>query len=314
MSESVPAPSRWVKAFDYLFLIRPTLMYPLWIFFLAGRWSGGRQALVQVSGMDAFLIGAGLTCVMSAVYIVNQIQDQVSDRINRKLFLICDGHVPVKNAYIESAVFAAAGISLGFFADFRAGCIMLFLLFMAAFIYSYPPARMKDRPIGGLIVNGLGGMFIFVLGWISAGGRGWIPMQAIAYFGASAAVMLNTTMPDIRGDREAGKITFAVKYGVRLTVVWALVIEVITVILALYFKEWVLFIPGISMVPLFIYALSRKKVADVVRATKYAVFAMAFVICVIFPWFLLPVFVIFFGSRWYYKKRFGFDYPNLKAN
>lgn len=307
-------PSRWVKIFDSVFLVRPTLMYPIWIFFLAGVWSGRRWTTMgSVSTSHAFLIGIGLTLVMASVYILNQIQDAATDRINRKLFLICDGHVSIRKAYTEAFILGPLGVLSGFTADFRAGCILSFLLFLAGFIYSFPPARMKDRPIGGLMVNGLGGLIIFTLGWIAAGGEGWIPVRSIAYFGGFAAVMLNTTMPDIKGDRETGKVTFAVKYGVRITVVWALIIEIMTVGLAYYFKEWIIFFPGLSMVPFFIYALSKKKVADVVRATKYTVFAMAIAVCMMFPWFVIPIFIIFFGSRLYYRKRFGFNYPNLKA-
>lgn len=307
-------PSRWVRLFDSIFLVRPTLMYPIWIFFLAGVWSGRRWvAEVSISNLDTFLIGIGLTLVMASVYIFNQIQDVATDRINRKLFLICDGHVSVRKAYTEAFVLGPLGVISGFTADFRAGCILLFLLFLAGYIYSFPPARMKDRPIGGLLVNGLGGLVIFTLGWIAAGGGGWIPVRSIAYFGGFAAVMLNTTMPDIKGDKETGKVTFAVRYGVRVTVIWSLIIEMMTVGLAYYFKEWILFVPGLSMVPFFAYALSKKKVADVVRTTKYTVFAMAIAVCIIFPWFVIPVFVIFFVSRWYYRERFGFNYPNFKG-
>ncbi|MBN2102774.1 UbiA family prenyltransferase [bacterium] len=267
----------------------------------------------SISRVDTVFIGVGLTLVMAAIYILNQIRDEATDRINRKLFLICDGHVSISKAYAEAFLFGPAGVILGFLADIRAGFLLTSLLFFGGYIYSYPPMRMKDRPIGGILINGLGGMVNFTLGWISAGGAGWIPLRSLVYFCGVAAVMLNTTMPDIKGDQKTGKITFAVKYGVRLTVVWALIIEIITVALACYFQEWIIFYPGFVMIPFFIYALSKKHVSDVIRATKYSVFSMAIAICVVFPLFLIPVFVIFFGSKWYYKKRFGFDYPNFKS-
>ena len=303
-----------MKAFDYLFLVRPTLMYPIWIFFLGGIWSGRRWSESEnISLTDAVGIGVGLTLVMAAVSILNQIQDVETDRINRKLFLICDGHVSVKSAYYEALLLGPLGILLGFLVDVRAGCILMFALFMAGFLYSFPPASLKDRPIGGLFVNAVGGAIVFILGWIGSGASGWFPLRSLVYFGGFAAVTLNTTMPDIKGDRETGKNTFAVQYGVRLTVVWALIIEIVTVGLAYYFQEWIVFYPGLVMIPFFIYALSKKHVSDVLRATKFSVFSMAITVCVVFPWFLIPVFIVFFGSKWYYKKRFGFDYPNLKS-
>lgn len=302
-----------VKLFDYLFLMRPTLMYPVWIFFLAGIWSGRQWAAAGRAHADTILIGAGLTFVIASIYILNQIQDAATDRINRKLFLICDGHMPLRNAYIEALILGSAGIALGFLADMRTGVLLVCLMLIGGYIYNYPPARMKDRPFGGILVNGLGGLISFTLGWISQGGAGWAPLRSLAYFGGVAAVMLNTTLPDIKGDRETGKMTFAVKYGVRMTVFCALIVEMITVIAAYSFEEWILFFPGLAMMPFFVYALFRKQVSDVIRATKYSVFSMAIAICVVFPWFLIPMFVIFFGSKWYYKKRFGFDYPNFKS-
>jgi len=303
--------ARW---FDPVFLARPTLMYPIWIFFLAGYWSGSRwRAVPSVTRTDAVLIGIGLTAVMGAAYILNQIRDIETDRINRKLFLLCDGHLGVRFAYQEAALLAFSGLFLGFTADLRAGTLLTVLFLLAGWFYNYPPARWKDRPIAGLLVNGSGGLLISAAGWIAAGGAGWIPLRSLAYFGGFAAVTFNTMLPDIEGDRAAGKSTFAVRYGLRTTVVWALVAITATTVLSFLFTEWILFYPGLAMIPFFAFALTRKEVGDVIRATKYSVLAMAVAVCVVFPWFLVPVFLVFFGSKWYYKQRFGMDYPNLKA-
>jgi 4-hydroxybenzoate polyprenyltransferase len=304
--------SGW-QILDPVFLLRPTLMFPVWIFFLAGLWSAGQQPLPSESRTSASLwIGLSLTAVMGAVYILNQIQDVETDRINRKLFLISDGHVPVRSAYMEAALLVFASLFAGFQIEIRAGLLLLILFLLTGWTYSFPPAQFKNRPIASLIVNGGGGLLIASLGWVAGGGAGWIPLQSIVYFFACAAVSFNTMLPDIEGDRTAGKITFAVRFGLRVTAIWALGTESVTVILAWIFREWIVFYPALAMLPFFIYALTRKEISEVVRATKYSVLTMAIAICIVYPWFLIPVFVVFFGSRLYYKARFGLDYPSLK--
>jgi len=253
-----------------------------------------------------------LTAVMCAVYILNQIQDVETDRINHKLFLISDGHVPVHSAWLQAALLIFAGLFIGFQTELRAGALLLFLFLLTGWSYSFPPMQFKNRPIASLIVNGGGGLLIASLGWIAGGGAGWLPLRSIVYFFACAAVSFNTMLPDIEGDRASSKITFAVRYGLRITVIWALVTETVTMILAWIFKEWILFYPALAMLPFFIYALTKKEVSEVVRATKYSVLVMAIAICIVYPWFLIPVFVVFFGSKLYYKARFGLDYPSLK--
>lgn len=288
-------------------------MFPAWIFFLAGFWSARQHSVFPEFQPSASLwIGVALTAVMGAVYILNQIQDVETDRINRKLFLISEGHVPVRSAYFEAAILIFTGLFIGFHIELRTGLLLAVLFLLTGWSYSFPPAQFKNRPVASLLVNGGGGLMIASLGWVAGGGAGWVPLQSTAYFFGCAAVSFNTMLPDMAGDKAAGKITFAVRYGLRLTMIWALVTESVTVILAWIFKEWILFYPALAMLPFFIYALTKKEVSEIVRATKYSVLTMAIAICIVYPWFLIPVFAVFFGSRAYYKARFGMDYPSLK--
>lgn len=306
--------SGW-RLLDPVFLLRPTLMYPVWIFYLAGFWSGRKfSEAADHEPSTSLWIGLGLTAVMGAVYILNQIQDAETDRINHKLFLISDGHVSIRSAYLEAALLVFAGLFFGFQAELRAGVLLLGLFVLTGWLYSYPPAQFKNRPVASLLANGGGGLLIASLGWIAGGGRGWIPIRAIAYFFACAAVSFNTMLPDMEGDRQSGKITFAVHFGLKKTVLWALIAESMTVILAWFFNEWILFYPALVMLPFFIYALTQKEVGDVIRATKYSVLAMAIAICAVYPWFVIPILFVFLGSKLYYKGRFDFDYPSFKKS
>lgn len=306
-----------IEILDYFFLLRPTLFYPIWTFFLAGCWGGmkfGVGASVFAHPAGPVWVALGLSLVMGSVFILNQIQDAETDRVNGKLFLIANGIVSLKEAYTEAILLGVCGLGISFWIDIRVGLCLLVLLVLSGWLYNYPPAEWKDRPVMGIVTNAVGGLIIYCLGWMTGGGAGIVPLRAAAYTLAGAAVFLNTTLPDIEGDEKTGKITFGVRYGIERTAIWALILETITVGLALLFRDWLLFIPGFLVFPFFILGAMKRTMAEVLWATKFSVLALAAAVCIFFPWYLLPVFFVFFFSKWYYKKRFNFDYPSFKSS
>ena len=307
-----------LKIFDSFFLLRPTLFYPIWTFFLAGYWGGmkfsrGNSNIAHPGGMFWIII-ISLTLLMGGVFIFNQIQDKQTDKANKKLFLLANDIVPVKKAYIEAFFLTTAGLSLSFWVDIKVGAGFLILFALSGLLYNYPPTVWKNRPIMGLVTNSIGGFLIYSLGWIAGRGDGGLLLHGSSYTLAGGAVFLNTTLPDMNGDKKTGKVTFSVQYGVKKTVLWALVLETIALVLAFLCRDWLLFIPGIIVFPFFFLSTVKHTVAEAVRTTKFSVLALATAICIVFPWYLVPVFFIFFFSKFYYKKRFDFDYPNFKAS
>ncbi len=304
-----------IATFDYLFLLRPTLFYPIWTFFLAGYLGGiNPENAGRLWIPSAFLAGTiiGLTNLMGSIFILNQIRDVKTDRANKKLFLIANGIIPIKHAYWEAALLSGVGTLLGFLADYRIGIGFLILFLLSGYAYNFPPAQWKDRPIMGILTNGVGGLIIYCLGWIIGRGQGIVPLRVIPYTLAGAAVFLNTTLPDVKGDAQTGKITFGVRFGMRVTSLWALILEILTVGFALLFRDWYILIPALSVLPLFVWSGFKPSLSSTMRTTKFSVLALAAMVCFYFPVYLVPIFVVFFLSKWYYRKRFHFNYPNFK--
>ena len=305
-----------VENLDNLFLLRPTLFYPIWTFFLAGMWGGtrfGNRVGEFAHPVSPLWVCVFLSFVMGGVFIVNQIQDAETDRANGKLFLIANRIISVKEAYIEAVLLAGIGIIAGFWIDVRIGLGFFFLLFLAGWLYNYPPAQWKNRPLLGLATNGIGGFVIYCLGWLTGGGE-FVPPRAVAYALAGVAVFLNTTLPDREGDKKTGKITFSIRYGVKKTAWTALVFEIATLGFAFGFKDWLLLFPALFVLPFFVLGVLNPTVNRMMRATKFSVLALAAAVCVVFPWYVVPVFVVFYLSKAYYRKRFGFDYPSFKSS
>lgn len=305
-----------IQWLDYFFVLRPTLFYPVWTFFLAG-FSGGSRFPVGTDhfshSVSSLWIGLALTFLMGGVYIINQIYDVETDRKNGRLFLIAIGAIPERKAFLQALLLIGTSLGFAFWVDFLLGFGFLTLLFFAGILYNFPPTVWKNHPYGGILVNGIGGMLIYDLGWISGGGDQELSWRILLYGIAGVAVFLYTTLPDLKGDAKTGKITFAVRYGISKTIFYGFLLESGVVVLAFFLREWLLFIPSVLVWPLFLLATLRKQLPDALRAVKYSVFALASAVCVKFPWYTVLIVAIFSITKWYYKKRFRFDYPSLKA-
>ena len=304
-----------IACFDFLFIIRPTLLYPIWTFFLAGCWAGryfnGFGILPSIT-INFLWTALALTLVMASIYIQNQVQDVETDKTNQKLFLIARDYVSSRAATLEATLLAAVGLILGFVLGWRFGVVLLFL-FILGWLYNYPPTRWKNRTVWGLLSNGFLAVVCVSLGWMAAGGRTIVQPFMISYFFASAAVYLNTTLPDMEGDRKTGKITFAVRFGIEKTVLWAFILELSACIMAAYHQDWLMFGASLAVSPFFIISWIRKEVPPSVRATKASVVVLTAGVCYFFPLYFAPVFGVYFLSKWYYRKRFDLDYPSLKT-
>ncbi len=256
---------------------------------------------------------ACLSCVMASVYILNQMKDIQTDLANNKLFLLSEGIITVKQAGWEAGLLAVSGLVLGFLIHIQLGAVLVVLFLLAGGLYNFSPFEWKNRPLMGLLVNGIGGWIIYTIGWRAAGGAEWFTLRSMAYALAGVSVFLNTTLPDMAGDEKTGKITFVLRYGVGKTAIWALILEAAAVVLALLSRDWILFIPGIVSLPLFVFAAVRRTAKEVIRATKYTILALVIAVCAVFPWYAFVILFVFFFTKWYYKKRFNFNYPNLKS-
>jgi len=305
-----------LKGMDRIFLCRPTLFYAIWPFFLTGYWEalGGSRILLAIDHPGRFILAvSALTLIMAGAFILNQIRDIVTDRQNGKLFLLADGMISAREAYVEAAFLVLAGLLAGFFTGMRIGVELAVLFIIAGLLYNYPPAQWKDRPVAGLIANGTGGLLTYQLGRMAAGAGVWISPHVIPFTMAWMAVYLNTTLPDREGDAQTGKRTFAVAYGEEAAMLWAFIFEVFVIVSALILRQWLILCVGCLAAPFFAWAAYRKKTHLATRATKASILLLSLAVCLFLPWYLPVMAAVFLTARWYYMKRFNFSYPHLKA-
>lgn len=301
--------------FDYFFILRPLILIPAWNFLLIGSYLASRQGRLTFDLILGLVI---YTFVLGGVYILNQVMDIETDRLNKKLFLLSSGYVTVKAACVEMVVLWIIAILL----SFRFGSAFLILVgvsIIMGIMYSLPPIKLKGKPVIDTLANGIGyGMINFAVGWLLYRSFEWsMFLRFLPYFLSISAVFINTTVVDIEGDRNAHEITTGVFLGPRISCVTSTFIMAAAITSAFAQKDLICLIPAALSFPLFAYnaghLLLFNKINRKAMIASFRLPGLLFTVVTAFlyPWFLVVLLVVLFAMRIYYKHRFGMTYPTL---
>lgn len=317
---------RIVRLFDFFFVLRPTLFFPVWTVFAAGYLANHPAELNLFNGaagqdghvgtaVSPLLVACLLTLLMGGVFVLNQLHDVATDRQNKKLFLIAHGHISPLAAKVEAVLLVVIGVGAASVLGVEWGILFLGILILTGVLYNCRPFTWKDRPWLGLVANAAGALLIFIAGWwageIALRKTLRVVVHATPYMAAVSAVYLYTTLLDADGDRLTGKVTFGVKYGNKITTIAGAVLETLSLALAWWLQDRVMLYPALLSAPFFVLAAIRQQEGDIHRAIKLPILFLAIAVCFeVFEYFLLLVFVYFF-SKWYYRYRFGIVYPSF---
>ncbi|MDZ7267358.1 MAG: UbiA family prenyltransferase [candidate division KSB1 bacterium] len=309
-----------VKLLDYVFVLRPTLFFPVWTVYAAGYFASQRFAPGALNGAGqpdqaALPLALALSALMGAAFILNQLCDVATDTHNHKLFLIAQRHISPAAAWLQTVLLTGAGLLVAFQHSHAHGLLFLAIFLLTGILYSVAPFQWKDRPIRGLLANAGGALLIFTAGWWAVRPAASLPLwHALPYMLAVGAVYLYTTLLDLAGDAQTHKRTFAVCYGWRATVITGCLCELAATALAWQVNDPVIFYPALLSAPFFIAAACKQGRPEVSRAIKLPILFLALAIgCKMWQYFLVLA-VVFFVSKWYYQQRFGLKYPSLQAD
>ena len=301
----------FVRQLDSLFVLRPTLIFPLWTMILAGcNLAKGRQPL----GWQPWtLFAIGLTGMFGLVYLLNQMRDQKTDAINQKLFLVSEGAINRRHQHIETAVLVLlAVVSFTFSGKGLLALWVVGLFLLIGVLYNFTPLTLKQRPWGGLITYAVSGWMFVRLGEMIY--HASVPfVKELPYVVAFVASCLLTNLPDIEGDRAAGKRTFTVAYGIRASLVCGAVGFGLALIGGLVNGDLLILIPSLLTFPFMVAAAARSSIELSVAANKWAIFLLSIAVGVAFPAYIIAIAVYYPVARWYYKQRMGLAYPTFKG-
>lgn len=316
------------KLIDYIFLLRPMLIIPVWSIALLGA----RAASWRARGINPFqldhypfaaftsydlnlllmlLLGALLS---GAIFALNQIYDVDSDKENEKLFLLADEHVKISEARILYWVLTVIAIAGAFLLNWQLGVLFVFGGWLG-FQYSHPRFKVRESAYKAFRNNIIGhGMAAFMFGWVMYTNfslEGVI--KSLPYVFAVGAVYLTTTLPDIRGDESVGKVTYAVEWGVAKTLKNSAWLVALALVLSIMTADYGFSITAAVTLPLYILAAAKGSVDLAITASKAAILVLSLFAAIYFPLYLVILLAAFGLTRAYYSRRFGMAYPALSG-
>lgn len=315
---------------DFLFVLRPVILVPAWAFYSLGAHAHKVPRAFEHTAViqSAFWCLSG---VLACAYVLNQIFDIESDRLNGKgLFLTKRVFRPRTMLLIALVCFT--GASLLFTNTHRIQHLPLVMALVLALIYSLPPLRLCARAWWDLAANAIGyGGLAFVIGH-GALSNDVMPaiVAAVPWVLLVAGTFLHTTILDVEGDAAAGKHTTTVVAGERRSALLSLGFGAVAFVLSVTPKlrgvhgaDWLPVIVTGGALLAFAYAyhrLSRSRELSVAerfavraRTSSYAVQIPTVLVALAAAWkdptFLILLLPLLAFTHVYNHARFGVSYP-----
>ncbi|MDH3198572.1 MAG: UbiA family prenyltransferase [Candidatus Krumholzibacteria bacterium] len=304
-----------LRAGDYIFVLRPLILVPVWSFYLLGARSGALAA-PPGGAVRVFPALACLTLLMASAYLINQVFDRRTDALNEKGHYLTRGIFSARwvVGFAVALFFAAAWVNHTLPAAQRAAMVAALVLAMA---YSLPPARLCARPFLDLLANALGyGGVAFAAGRavfdpsLAEAARASLPWVLLV-----GATFLHTTILDVEGDRAAGKRTTAVAMGATRAARGAAVLALAATAAAA--AQWrstgdtlALLVTAPLAAAYARWAFARWTTP---RSSAHAVQGATALVALAAAWneprLLAVVIPLVLIARLYYRRRFGVPYP-----
>ena len=125
---------------------------------------------------------------------------------------------------------------------------------------------------------------------------------------------LFTTLPDVEGDKAANKQTIGVNLGIAKSVYIAVVVFIIGFLWGIFIQDNLVIAIYVGSVFHFARVLFHPEVKEVLTTTKWTLFLYSIVTALFFPWYVIFIVLAYYVTRWYYKQRFGLDYPSFSKD
>lgn len=201
-----------------IFLTRPHLFIPTLIFYVNGLFLSKNP----INYLELTL----LILISSFAYVLNQIYDIESDKINKKIFILTENKISISSAKKFSFFLLILSLLFSMFVENR----WLFLgLIALSILYSLKPFSFKDKPILDVITNSIGyGFFVFSIGYKE------ISKESLIFILIMSSAYLITAIMDYEGDKKSNKITTPVYIGIFNSLLISILILIISFIIAPY--------------------------------------------------------------------------------
>lgn len=298
-----------MKLLDYIFFTRPLLFFPAWSSMLLYRILSQNTKSGQYLAQNLYLVEAMLAFafLMASSFILNQLADIETDRVNKKLFFLHEGIIAKKEAIFLSVLLAILGLSLAFYLSrFQFYLGFVFLLVTGIF-YNFKPFLFKQKIIAGLFANIIMGVLACLF-----------TIQSIQEIHLEVFVLLTvlntifyvwTTVPDKKGDLQSQKRTIGNRLSNRSLSLLNFSLLAFYIVFAYQGNFLSNVLIGFTFFSLVAISFKLNRIELWI---KLNLFLQGLAVSFYFLDYLLLMFAAFLVTKYYYKMRFNFDYPNFK--
>ena len=319
-----PVHKKIVPILDPVFLLRPTMFFAVWIMVIVGMISAELNMNTSCLWMtefswQIFFVFFGLTLLISAAFISNQIVDEEDDQRHQKLLLI-GKHISVKKGNSICIIFLLFGVVISIITNWTTAIPAIGIYFLWGIQYNHAPFEWKNFPISGWLVNSCVGIFLFIIGWMlgmsdtTNAGIMSLSMDTLfymlPYLLSFSAVSLLSTLLD-RKDDDVETSTSPIVFGFSASLIISLFMVGSALYLSLKHTDPLASTATLVSLPFFIFATVRKLNKDILRAIRYPIFIINIFSISYYPWLLVPLFCTYYISKYYYWHRFDLHYPTF---
>lgn len=325
---------RVLHSLDYIAILRPLLLIPVWTMLFLGYYKGldgrltthtiqislplvGNMPIVWLPDKEVLITLFLYSMMMGAVYILNQMSDSHTDRINGKLYLVAQGYMKENSLKIQIGVLFLISITIAFLRFSRIYAYLILLSIVLGVLYSIPPFRLKGRPILDLLANASGfGVVAFAVGWASKSTLSTkLILDCLPYVICVSAAFINTTIPDMKGDVQNGDITTGVFLGVRNSCIVSTLLVGTVPLISLLLGDFICLAASALSLPFFVYMTISNwderspEISAITLTTKVSLLILSLLVAVFVPFYFALLIPTVLLMKAYYRMRFGLSYP-----
>ncbi|MCK5033708.1 MAG: UbiA family prenyltransferase [Calditrichia bacterium] len=268
----------------------------------------------QIDYLNIAILITSFAMVMGSTFVLNQLADKESDKINSKLFLISNNYISSRKAITEVILLMIVSLIIGYLINFQIFILFILFLVITGYLYNFKPFEFKNKPGASLISNAFMGWLAFAIGWSMHSKFNLnLIIDSLPYLFLNTALYLFTTLPDISGDQKIDKKTLAVKYGNKSVILSAFFLFGIGIMISVISHDIQAMIFYVLSLPFFLLTIFSFKTSHTILATKFAILFFAISICLKIPYYILIMVLGFYSTKYYFRFRFNLDYPNFSG-
>lgn len=316
--------SERIGVLDSVFLMRPTLIFPVWIMIAAGMGAGRALAVpelywIKELNWQTIVYFLGLTLMAGSTILRFQIRNRPGNERGKispnpeSLKINLPDVKRLAARLMAAGLILATGVSL--YALIMAGAwvplsatVWAVLAALTWMVFQTGDSLQRHaRPVLGVVSTILTGFFLFLIGWAYASGPlGMGLFHAVPYVLLFAAVATITIIN--------GRNPFALRFGVRITMALGTVWVAGALVIGFLLEDPVISTGSMLALPFFVLAVIFIRKDHIERAIRYPVLIMAIFVSVRYPWLFVALTGLFYVSRLYYYFRFNLDYPTFHVD